>query len=187
MLRGAPASDAPPIANIDSVAAVEDLDGDGVESVTLTQTSTDDLGIVEYTWSINGGVVVGTAASLTYDFPVGETTVDLLVRDAADQTSTDSVLVQVEEVEDSMIIIDVGEIYSDDTIYQPTEELYLVVDSSTYTYPDAQPGDIINFTNFVDQDTIAAMSQTGNARSVVWIQQGTQWYRAKKKHAKQRL
>ena len=93
--------DEPPTAIIDSVTAVTDSDNDGFESITLTQTSSDDVGIVDYEWSING-TVVSTAATLTYDFPVGETIVNLLVRDAANQTSTDTVLVHVEEAADSI-------------------------------------------------------------------------------------
>ena len=87
--------DESPTAIIDSVAAVTDDDENGLETITLTQSSSDDFAISSYAWSI-GGAVVGTDASLTYDF-VGDTTVTLLVTDDADQTDTTSTVVTVNE------------------------------------------------------------------------------------------
>lgn len=90
------ATDEAPVAVIDSVSPVTDSDDDGVETITLTQSSTDDNGIDSYSWTIDGNEV-GTASSLTYDFPVGDTVVELVVTDTAGQPSSpDSVTVTVQ-------------------------------------------------------------------------------------------
>ena len=88
-------ADTAPVAIIDPVATVTDTDHSGSEAVTLTQGSTDDNGIASYSWSIDS-TEVGTADSLTYNFPVGTTTVTLTVIDTIGQTSSTTADVVVE-------------------------------------------------------------------------------------------
>ena len=87
-------TDNPPTASIDPVATVTDNDDNGSEAVTVTQASSDDNGITDYSWAI-GASEVGTAASLTYNFPVGDTTLTLTVTDTIGQTDSDTVTVTV--------------------------------------------------------------------------------------------
>ena len=103
--------DEEPVAAIDPVAEVTDSDENGFETVTVTQSSTDDKGITSYEWSIEG-TVVGNEASLSYDFPVGATTVSLTVSDEASQSSSDSAVVTVIEPSQDIVLVDVGTIYS---------------------------------------------------------------------------
>ena len=99
--------DQAPIAVIDPVAKVIDSDGDGSESMTVTQSATDDNGIAGYDWQIDGSSV-GSAASLTYAFPVGSTNLSLVVTDTAGQTDGASVLVTVDPAPDAVPAVDAG-------------------------------------------------------------------------------
>ena len=180
--EGGPTPDMPPIASIDAIDTIEDIDGNGSENVTLTQSSSDDNGIVSFEWSIAGSVV-GTADSLNYDFPVGDTVVDLVVSDVEGQTSNDSLTVTVIEQSDTVILVDVGEIYFSSDVITPTQTTYLEIDFDDYTYSGASSDDVIDFTNFIDDDLVVSVTQSGD-RSQIWIKEGAQWYQAKSKYAK---
>ncbi len=77
---------------------VTDADGDGVELITLSGfESSDDVELVEYTWSLPDGTVIGQEDLISHEFPVGETEVWLVVRDELGLTDIDNVVVNVRE------------------------------------------------------------------------------------------
>ena len=88
--------DQPPVAGISvpSGPFVDD-DHDGVETVTLTSSATDDNGISSYDWRIDGSSV-SSGPSLDYAFSVGSTTVELVVTDSSGQAASASAVVTVE-------------------------------------------------------------------------------------------
>jgi hypothetical protein len=85
----------PPSANAGSDITVTDTDNSGAESVTLDgSASTDDNGISSYTWA-EGTNSLGTTQTLSASLSVGTHTITLTVKDAANQTATDTVVVTV--------------------------------------------------------------------------------------------
>ncbi len=85
-----------PLADAGSDQTVTDLDGDGLETVTLDgSASSDPEGqIVDWEWA-EGGNVLGNGETLVTELPVGNHTVSLTVTDDGGATATDEVLVRV--------------------------------------------------------------------------------------------
>ncbi len=84
-----------PTADAGTDQSVEDVDGDGSESVTLdASASSDDRGIVNYSWS-ESGLVIASGETVNVDLSVGVHVIDLEVTDSNGATSTDSVIIEV--------------------------------------------------------------------------------------------
>ena len=84
-----------PVAEAGLAQAVEDADQNNVETVTLDGSgSTDDVGIVSYSWSIDG-TEVATGESPELALSVGTYEVALTVTDAHGNEATDTVTVAV--------------------------------------------------------------------------------------------
>ena len=85
-----------PTANAGADQIVSDVgDGNGSEPVTLNGSGSDPDGtIVSYEWK-EGALVLGTTATITYDFSVGSHTVTLTVTDNGGATGTDTVIITV--------------------------------------------------------------------------------------------
>lgn len=94
----------PPVADGGPDQTVMDSDGDGFEEVILDGSASFDPGgtITTYHWQ-EGGVLLGTAATLTHSFSVGSHSLTLIVFDNEGASGTDDVLVTVNPNE---IIID---------------------------------------------------------------------------------
>ena len=86
-----------PIANAGPDQTVKDLDGDGVELVSLDgSASHDDNGtIVAYEWR-EGATVIGSSVTLTVPLAIGTHTLTLEVTDNDGRTATDTVVVKVD-------------------------------------------------------------------------------------------
>lgn len=93
-----PAPNNAPVADAGTDMTELDADNSGVESVTLdgSGSSDSDGTIVSYSWTVEG-VQVATGVSVDYAAPVGTTTVKLTVTDNSGDSSTDTVLVTVNE------------------------------------------------------------------------------------------
>ena len=86
---------APPNVDAGADQTLNDADGTGSESVTLTGTAWDSDGtIVGYEWS-DGTTVLGTSQELTTSLPVGQHTLIFSASDDDGETSSDSVVVTV--------------------------------------------------------------------------------------------
>ena len=87
-----------PVADAGADQTVNDADDNGMETVTLDGSASDDPdgSIVSYEWKI-GDNVLGDTGILTYDFTVGVHTVTLTVQDDGEATSSDDVIVTVNE------------------------------------------------------------------------------------------
>ena len=87
-----------PVADAGADQTVNDADDNGMETVTLDGSASDDPdgSIVSYEWKI-GDNVLGDTEILTYDFTVGVHTVTLTVQDDGEATSSDDVIVTVNE------------------------------------------------------------------------------------------
>ena len=101
-----PPIDNPPTIDLAPSFAASDSDGNGSEAVTITAAVSDDDAIGSYNWMIDG-ISVGTEAALTYNFPVGATTVTLIVTDSAGQTAEAQTAVTVEAA-DFPPVVDAG-------------------------------------------------------------------------------
>jgi subtilisin family serine protease len=85
----------PPVADAGPDQTLTDSDGDGKESVQLDGSgSTDDNGIISYSWTINGSQI-STGVSPAVDLAVGKHTITLTVTDGGGLTDTDNVTITV--------------------------------------------------------------------------------------------
>jgi len=92
--------DEPPQADAGADVTVEDADGSGAEMVSLDgSASSDDQGVVSYTWRINGNVIA-TGETPVVTLGVGTYVIELEVADGAGQTGADTVVVTVEPAPD---------------------------------------------------------------------------------------
>ncbi len=87
-----------PSADAGSDQIVIDADSNGSENITLTGTGSSDFDgtIEQYEWS-EGGIVLGTTASIARSFTVGQHTIVLTVTDSGGATDIDTVLLTVKE------------------------------------------------------------------------------------------
>ena len=94
-----PTGNIPPVAHAGSDQTVTDLDGNGLEAVTLDASASYDLDgtITAYKWAENGELL-STEVSFTGSFSVGTHTINLSVTDNEGATSTDEVIINVTEV-----------------------------------------------------------------------------------------
>ena len=94
----------PPTADAGPDQTVNDADGTGSETVTLNGGGTDSDGtIVSYEWK-EGATVLGTTAGLTAPFTVGTHTVILTATDDGSASGSDTVLVTVNPVLQSITV-----------------------------------------------------------------------------------
>jgi len=95
-----------PIADAGPDQTVVDSNGDGVEAVTLDGSGSNDPDgtIVSYDW-YEGGVLLGSGASLSLDFTVGNHIVTLIVTDNDGATASDEVIIDVVEASDISLTI----------------------------------------------------------------------------------
>ncbi|MCG8698488.1 MAG: T9SS type A sorting domain-containing protein [Bacteroidales bacterium] len=95
-----------PIANAGADITVEDTDNNGVESVKLDGSASDDPDgtIVSYDWTLAGSPVAA-GVSPTVDLAVGKHTLTLTVTDNLGATNTDNVVVTVKEGASDVITI----------------------------------------------------------------------------------
>jgi subtilisin family serine protease len=85
----------PPVADAGADQTLNDADGSGEETATLNgSASTDDLGIISWSWSENG-VILSTEMNPVIPFPTGIHEVILEVTDQMGQTATDRLTVTV--------------------------------------------------------------------------------------------
>ncbi|MEZ4681160.1 MAG: malectin domain-containing carbohydrate-binding protein [Caldilineaceae bacterium] len=84
-------------AGVDFVVA--DADGDGVQAVKLSSSGSydPDGGSITYTWSSNTGIDIPVEAYPVVELPTGVHTITLTVRNEANETATDAVVVTVLE------------------------------------------------------------------------------------------
>ncbi len=99
-----------PIALGADIATV-DLDGDGVEGVTLDGSASENLrgSIVSWNWSWEGGNASGEFAET--EFPLGETEVSLTITSEQGETAVDLVSVNVHKIANAgpdVSVVDVG-------------------------------------------------------------------------------
>ncbi|TSC61554.1 MAG: serine protease [Parcubacteria group bacterium Greene0416_14] len=85
-----------PVANAGIDQSVTDVNGDGIEAVTLNGSASFDPNgsIVSYDWSTSTGPI-GSGASLLTTLPIGIHTITLTVTDNLGATATDTVLITV--------------------------------------------------------------------------------------------
>jgi len=86
----------PPIAHAGPDQIIEDIDGDGVETVILDgSASTDRFGSIQsFTWSA-ADTLLATGETSEVILPLGEHAISLMVTDSDNLTSTDQVLITV--------------------------------------------------------------------------------------------
>ncbi len=104
-----------PVADAGADQTVNDDDGDGSETVTLSASARDlDGYICSYAWT-EGTALLGETSTLTYPFSVGVHTVSLTVWDDDGASGTGTVLITVTE---EMIVVDraLGETLAEGTI-----------------------------------------------------------------------
>ncbi len=86
-----------PVANAGVDQTLNDVNGNGTESVTLSgATSSDSDGtIVQYVW-VKNDVIMGTSATLATTLPVGSHTYELIVTDNGNAVASDTVVVTIQ-------------------------------------------------------------------------------------------
>lgn len=97
--------------------AGEDITVDMSEQFTLNaSSSSDNIGIVGYTWIVDGEEITGESINHTFD-EAGEYTVNLIIEDEAGNTAEDSLTVTILDIEDPVIdIVDTVESEVGDTV-----------------------------------------------------------------------
>ncbi len=101
---------AAPVANAGADQSVMDLDDNGVETIVLDGSGSDDSdgNIVSYLWSSDTAVVIPDGATSSADFPIGVHIVTLTVTDDDGATATDILTVTVEELPNVVPIANAG-------------------------------------------------------------------------------
>ncbi len=91
----------PPVADAGPDQTVIDNDGNGIEAVALdgSGSSDPDGTVVSYNW-YEGGTLLGSGVSPTFDFTLGSHTVTLVVTDNDGATASDDVVITVVEAPD---------------------------------------------------------------------------------------
>jgi len=139
-----PPPNEPPVADAGADVEIVDLDGNGMEEITLDGSGSYDSDgtIASYSWNYDGGEI-GTEATVTYTFPIGMHTITLTVTDDQGDANSDDVFVTViEYVEEGHF-----------TFHSGSQENYLIIVESAL-FPDG-------ITELTEYDEIGVFTQNG--------------------------
>ena len=151
----------PPIANAGPDQTISDADNDGVGTVTLDGSASNDLdgSIVSFVWQEGEDILPcdSTLSSCNYNFSVGTRIITLIIEDNEGATSSDEVIITVDPNQPPIIT----EVSPDQTVYDidgtglETVSLYNEAydpDGTTLSYEWKEDGVILNNEPYFSHD-----------------------------------